>query len=67
MLKIAHKDDYNAMLERCEGVHSSVTGASIRNMTSQFIALFKHPAATSRFENRATRGHEQHYRADGDV
>ena len=39
MLKIAHKDDYNAMLKRCEGASSSVASASIRIMTSLFVAL----------------------------
>ena len=39
MMKIVHKDDYNAMLERCEAANTSVTGASIRLMTSHFVAL----------------------------
>ena len=39
MLKIAHKDDNNAMLRRCEGANDSVACASIRIMTSHFVAL----------------------------
>ena len=39
MLKIAHKNDYNAMLKRCKGASSSVAGASISFMTSHFVAL----------------------------
>ena len=38
MLKIAYKDDYNAMLKRCEGAGSSVSSALIRIMTSHFVA-----------------------------
>ena len=41
MLKTAHKDDYNAMLKRCEGASSSVVGASMRIMMSHFVALLK--------------------------
>ena len=40
MLKIADKDDYNAMLQRYEEVSSSVAGASIRILTSHFVALW---------------------------
>ena len=39
MLKIAHEDDYKAVLERSEGASSSVAHASIRIMTSHFVAL----------------------------
>ena len=39
-MKIAHKDDYNIMQKRCEGASSSVAGASIRIMTSHFVAHF---------------------------
>ena len=40
MLKIAHKNDYNAMQKRCEGASSNVAGASIRIMMSHFVALY---------------------------
>ena len=39
MLKIAHKDDYNAVLKRCEEASSS----AIRIMTSHFVALLSEP------------------------
>ena len=39
MMKIAHKEDCNALLKSIEGANSSVTGASIRIMTSHFVAL----------------------------
>ena len=39
MLKIAPKDDCNAMLKRCEGAISNVAGASMRIMMSHFVAL----------------------------
>ena len=38
-MKIAHKDDYNAVQKRCEGASSSVAGSSIRIMMSHFVAL----------------------------
>ena len=38
MVKIARKDGYNAMLKRCEGARSNVAGASVRIMTSHFVA-----------------------------
>ena len=41
MMKIAHKDDYNAMQKRCEGASSRVAGASIRIMTVHFVALYR--------------------------
>ena len=43
MTKIAHKDNYNAMLKRCEGASGSVAEASIRVMTSHFVALLVQP------------------------
>ena len=39
MIKVAYKDDYNAMQKRREGARSSVAGASIKIMTSHFAAL----------------------------
>ena len=38
-MKIANKEDYKAMPNRCEGASSSVTGALIRIMTPHFEAL----------------------------
>ena len=38
-MKIAHKDDQNAMQKRCEGASNSVAGALMRIMTSHFVAL----------------------------
>ena len=38
-MKIAHKDDWNAMQKRCEGASSNIAGALMRIMTSHFVAL----------------------------
>ena len=42
MMKIAHKDDYNATQKRCEGASNSMAGALMRIMTSHFVALLTH-------------------------
>ena len=38
MMKITHKDDYDANQKRCEGASSNVARALIRTMTSHFVA-----------------------------
>ena len=40
-MKIAHKDDYNAMQKGCEGASGSVAGALRRIMMSHFVALLQ--------------------------
>ena len=41
-MKIAHKDDHNVILKMCEGASSSITGASVRIMTSAYHQEWDH-------------------------
>ena len=49
MVKIALKDDYNTVQKRYKEASSSVAGASIRIMTSHFVALYHKPAIPQKY------------------